>query len=341
MGHFTRKHYKSGRSRAVNGRRRFHTTSHRVIKDFEKIEENRRIRELRVIRRRMGTIEFRTPKAINKMLKYTPYRLLNMPVKFFIISCHGSISRKKVFRMPPHMAAFDMAENEFRGCELVNPHDDLSIFDTIIGVDGSNLGMFFNAMLGGESPPDPLGAIPQIGYRAPGDLMYDFYLSLSNSAGLKDFNKTHGCWDITDAISTFNPFDFTYYDRSEDRYIEPSVRRTKTILSYEKRNLVAPPYKPEDEIVTMLRRDTVNTHMSDVVHTLEEKYPNTVCFIILHCCAGIIDSELPTNIIPEQPPAISHWAFGNAVGVPDTPSILYEYRGIGNIPYPYLGKRNR
>jgi hypothetical protein len=64
-----------------------------AVRDFEKREEERRERELRMIHRQLGTdIQFRSTKDINSML--STGKLGDTPAKFFIVSAHGRISRK-------------------------------------------------------------------------------------------------------------------------------------------------------------------------------------------------------------------------------------------------------
>ena len=213
-----------------------------AVRDFETREEERKEREVRMIHRRLGTdIRFRSTEDINDML--ATGRLGGKPVKFFIISAHGFISRKRVFRMPPRMAAFDLGENEYRG-RLVCSCLENPLLDTIIGHKGAHRSSFFNAMLGGEYTPDPASPlIPQIGYRTPGELAFDIKLDIAKES--KDFQNALGCWDITDAISTFNPMDFTRR-RSNGIYINPN--RCRQILEPG-----AQPYWPEVEIRKMMR----------------------------------------------------------------------------------------
>ena len=94
-------------------------------------------------------------------------------------------------------------------------------------------------MLGGKYTPDPTNSlIPQIGYRTPGELAFDIDLGMDET--VKDnFDNSLGCWDITDAISTFNPMDFTRYRKGT--YIAPNKSRFIE-------NPYAPPYKREIKI---------------------------------------------------------------------------------------------
>ena len=233
-------------------------------------------------------------------------KLGDNPVKFFIISAHGYISRKKVFRMPPRMAAFDLGENEYRG-RLVCSCLENPLLDTMIGRKGTNRGSFFNAMLGGEYTPDPASPlIPQIAYRTPGELAFDIKLDISKEP--EGFQNALGCWDITDAISTFNPMDFTRR-RSSGIYINPN--RCRQILEPG-----VQPYWPEVEIRKMMR-SIEGTYLSRVIRKLENKYPTSACFIILSCCMGLEYPERLGTEYPDQPSAYTHYALkGEAVGEP-------------------------
>ena len=276
-----------------------------AVRDFETREEERKEREVRMIHRRLGTdIRFRSTEDINSML--TTGKLGDNPVKFFIISAHGFISRKKVFRMPPRMAAFDLGENEYRG-RLVCSCLENPLLDTIIGHKGVHRSSFFNAMMGGEYTPNPASPlIPQIGYRTPGELAFDIKLEIETES--EGFQNALGCWDITDAISTFNPMDFTRR-RSNGMYINPN--RCRQILKPG-----ATPYWPEVEIRKMMR-SIEGTSLSRVIRKLENKYPTSACFIILSCCMGLDSPERLGTEYPEQPSAYTHYALkGEAVGEP-------------------------
>ena len=276
-----------------------------AVRDFEKREEERKEREVRMIHRRLGMdIRFRSTEDINSML--VTGKLGDKPVKFFIISTHGLISRKKVFRMPPNMAAFDLGENEYRGrlmCSCLNR----PLFDTIIGRKGTNMSSFFNAMLGGEYTPNPTSRlIPQIGYRTPGELAFDILLSIEDNlkGGLDD---TLGCWDITDAISTFNPMDFARWRKGS--FIAPNSSRFIE-------NPYAPPYKREVNIMNKMDKNS-GFYLSKVIQKLERKYPDTVCFISVACCMGLESPERVGTEYPEQPSAYTHYALkGEAIGEP-------------------------
>jgi len=275
-----------------------------AVRDFETREEERKEREVRMIHRRLGVdIRFRSTEDINNML--TTGTLGGKPVKFFIISAHGLISRQKVFRMPPNMAAFDLGENEYRGrlmCSCIGP----SMFNTMIGRCGTRIGSFFNAMLGGEYTPNPTSPlIPQIGYRTPGELAFDILLSIDILKG--DLDDTLGCWDITDAISTFNPMDFARWRKG--RYIAPNKSRFIE-------NPYAPPYKREVNIMNKMDRNN-GIYLSKVIQKLEHKYPDTVCFISVACCMGLESPERFGTEYPEQPSAYTHYALkGEAIGEP-------------------------
>ena len=274
---------------------------------------------------------FRTPGAIAAMVSSTPPRLGPLAVKLFLVSCHGSISRTRVFRVPDGIAAFDLAENEYRGLDTCSTLDQ-PLFDVMIGPNGSNIFSFFNAMLGGKHPPDPLKLIPQIGYRTPGDLMYDFKLSIYNDDEY-DFNNAHGCWDITDTLPTFNPHDFTYRildDKSPKygNYVDPNVRRQQTAPG-------AIPYKREGDIRDRMASDR-GIYASEVCSILRRKYPNTACFIMISSCAGISRAERNTNVIPAQPPAHSHYALNlSAIGHPPNDLVRsLKGREPGYVPHP-------
>jgi len=275
------------------------------VKDFEKKEEERRHREVRMIQRRLATdIQFRSTKDINNMLKTAT--LGSKPVKFFVISAHGSISRKDIFRMPRHAAVFDLAENEYRGhlaCECI----EQPLLDTMIGPNGKHLGRFFNAMLGGEYKPNPKNQfIPQIGYRTPGELAFDISLSLGDKTD--DLFNALGCWDITHTISTFNPKNFSHY--KDGSFIGPNKSRITT-------NPRDGVYWPEYKIKDKMRREE-GIRLSEVLRILEKEHPETVCFVIVSCCMGIDSPELPNTIYPEQPSAYTHYALqGDAIGNPE------------------------
>jgi len=246
--------------------------------------------------------------------------------------------------MPPHIAAFDLAENEFRGRTVCTSLDQVML-DVMIGKNGKNLPMFFNAMLGGKGPPDPYSCLPQIGYRTPGQLTYDIRLSINDEE--KDFRDSHGCWDVTDAISTFSPTDFSYYEKGvfineeEGSYIDAEAKFMDPVKRRHITQPGAPQYKPEVEVRDMLKRSGSKPLLSEVIHTIKSKYPNTVCFIIVSACVGIKLPERPINVIPEQPPAYTHYALqGRARGDPSSlPESLYG-RVVGEVPFPYLDNRN-
>ena len=281
------------------------TSLKHIPTDFERSEEQRKKREVRMINRRLHTsVQFRSTKDINKML--ATGRLGDKPVKFFIVSAHGNISREKVFRMPPNMAAFDLGENEYRGrlmCECL----EQPLLDTMIGRKGTHIGSFFNAMLGGKYTPDPTNSlIPQIGYRTPGELAFDIDLGMDET--VKDnFDNSLGCWDITDAISTFNPMDFTRYRKGT--YIAPNKSRFIE-------NPYAPPYKREIKIRKKMKNED-GIYLSEIIQILERKYPTSACFIIVSCCMGPDSPERLGTEYPEQPSAYTHYALkGKALGDP-------------------------
>ena len=321
MAHKTRRNYKSSRSKSRVGRsslsrtsRSIRTTPKSVVNDFAKREEARRKREevrrgreLRMIKRRLATdIRFRSTEDISNML--TTRTLGGKPVKIFIISSHGSISRKNVFRMPSDTAVFDLAENEYRGHKTCSSLES-SFFDIMIGPHGAHIGNFFNAMLGGEFTPNPTSKlIPQIAYRTPGELAFNIELSIKDGES-ENFDSALGCWDITDAISTFNPMDFSRY--SNGVFMDPNT-------SHQLDRPGATPYRPEVEIRDMMRREE-RAYLSEVIQTLKRKYPKTVCFIIVSCCMGLGSPEEPDNTeYPVQPPAYTHYALkGEAEGDPE------------------------
>ena len=276
-----------------------------AVRDFEQREKERKEREVRMIHRRLGMdIRFRSTEDIHSML--TTGKLGDNPVKFFIISAHGSISRKRVFRMPPRMAAFDLAENEYRG-RMVCECSEQPLLDTMIGRNGTHIGSFFNAMLGGEYTPNPASPfIPQIGYRTPGELAFDISLSIEDNVENK-FDNTLGCWDITDAISTFNPMDFARH--IQETYMAPNKSRHVE-------NPRFPSYKREIKIRNRMRSNE-GIYLSEVIQIIESKYPDTVCFIMLLCCVSPDSPERLGTEYPEQPAAYTHYALkGEALGEP-------------------------
>lgn len=281
------------------------SVSSQEVKDFEKKEKERKDREMRMIHRRLATdIQFRSAKHINNMLKTCT--LGNKPVKFFIISAHGSISRKDIFRMPPSMAVFDLAENEYRGrttCACIEE----PLLHRMIGRNGVNLGSFFNAVLGGEYTPNPTSSlIRQIAYRTPGELAFDISLHLGDKTD--DLFNALGCWDITRTISTFNPSDFTCY--KEGQTIGPNKSRFIT----RPRDGI---YWPETKIKNKMRREQ-GVYLSEILQILEKEHPETACFVIVSCCMGIDSPELPNTTYPEQPSAYTHYALqGSAMGDPE------------------------
>jgi len=286
------------------------SVSSTLVHDFEEKEKERRARELRMIHRRLATdIQFRSTNHIRNMLKTCT--LGKKPVKFFIVSAHGSISRKNIFRMPPHAAVFDLAENEYRGrlaCSCLVP----PLLNRMIGYNGENLGSFFNAMLGGEYTPNPTSSlIQQIAYRTPGELSFDISLSLGNKTD--DIFNALGCWDITRTISTFNPMNFFCYTE-EGRTIGPNRSRFTT-------NPRDGIYWPEINIKNKMRRKQ-GVYLSEVLQILEREHPETVCFVIVSCCMGIDSPELPNTTYPEQPSAYTHYALkGEAIGDPEVDLI--------------------
>ena len=91
----------------------------------------------------------------------------------------------------------------------------------------------------------------------------------------------------------------------------------------------------------MLRRSGTQPLLSEVIHTIKSKYPNTVCFFIVSVCVGIKLPERPINVIPEQPPAYTHYALqGRARGDPSNLPESLIGRAVGNVPFPYLDNRN-
>lgn len=292
-----------------------------AVRDFETREEAQKAREVRMIHRRLGMdIRFRSTEDINSM--FATGRLGGKPVKCFIISAHGTISRKRVFRMPPHMAAFDLAENEYRGrlmCSCLNR----PLFDTMIGRKGTNRGSFFNAMLGGEYTPNPTSPlIPQIAYRTPGELAFDINLSINDNE-IEKFDDTLGCWDITDAISTFNPMDFTRYVKGT--YMAPNKSRHIE-------NPHVPSYKREIKIRNRMRRRR-GIYLSKVIQMVERKYPDTVCFFILSCCMALASPERFGAEYPEQPAAYTHYALkGEPIG---DPAVVLDSSIKCRKPYKY------
>ena len=281
------------------------TSLKHVPTEFERKEEERKKRELRMIQRRLcKSIQFRSTKDIHKML--VTGTLGSMPAKFFIVSAHGSISRDKVFRMPPRMAAFDLGENEYRGrltCECLEQR----LLDTIIGRKGTHIGSFFNAMLGGEYTPDPTSPlIPQIGYRTPGELAFDISLGMDETDE-DNFDNALGCWDITNAISTFNPMDFTRWYKGV--FMAPNKSRHIETPRF-------PSYKREIKIRNRIKREE-GIYLSEVIQILERKYPTSACFIILSCCMGPHLPEQLGTEYPEQPSAYTHYALkGKPLGNP-------------------------
>ena len=286
--------------------RREHTQPTQVVRDFEQREEDRRNREVRMIHRRLGTdIRFRSTEDINSML--ATGRLGDKPAKFFIVSAHGRMSRKRVFRMPPRMAVFDLAENEYRGlsvCECL----EQPLLNTMIGRKGTHIGSFFNAMLGGEYTPNPTSPlIPQIAYRAPGELVFNSNLGIEEDDEPDNYHNSLGCWDITDAISTFNPMDFTRW--CEGCFIAPNESRTIETPQ-------APPYKPDVEIMNRMKSKE-GIYLNEVIQIIENKYPTSACFIIVLCCMGLGSPERLGTEYPEQPSAYTHYALkGEPIGNP-------------------------
>jgi hypothetical protein len=228
--------------------------------------------------------------------------------------------------MPPNMAAFDLGENEYRGrlmCSCLGP----SMFNTMIGRKGTHIGSFFNAMLGGEYTPEPTSPlIPQIGYRTPGELAFDILLSIDDSVE-DNFDNILGCWDITDAISTFNPMDFARYRKGV--YISPN--RSRFI-----ENPYAPRYKREVNIMNKMDRNN-GIYLSKVIQKLERKYPDTVCFISVACCMGLESPERVGTEYPEQPSAYTHYALkGEALGEPAVDlDCSIACRDLGENPIDY------
>ena len=343
MGHASRRNHKRSLSRTVRSRsghsrikpkhilasRKLENIPERGQRERERLrreleERDQLERELQMIRHRNRMdILFRSTEDITNMI--STVKLGNMPVKFFIISAHGTMSRKDVFRMPPHMAAFDLAENEYRGHTTCTSLDQ-PLLELIIGEDGRSIEGFFNAMLGGRDPPDPLELIPQIAYRTPGQLAYDIRLTIKEEE--KDFRDALGCWDVTDAMPTFSPTDFSYSEKgvfideedgtyidAEGKFMDPAKRRRITYPD-------APQYKSEVEIRTKMRRKE-GIHLREVLQTLETQYPNTVCFIIVSCCVDLRSPEIPGNEFPPQPSAYTQYALrGRARGAPSSKQTL-------------------
>jgi len=163
-------------------------------------------------------------------------------------------------------------------------------------------------MLGGEYTPQPTSTlIPQIAYRAPGELVFNSNLGIEEDDASDKYHNSLGCWDITDAISTFNPMDFTRW--CEGCFIAPNKSRFIE-------NPYAPPYKREVNIMNKMDRNN-GIYLSKVIQKLEHKYPDTVCFISVACCMGLESPERFGTEYPEQPSAYTHYALkGEAIGEP-------------------------
>jgi len=250
---------------------------------------------------------FRTPSALQTMLTRYPPTIGNLPARLFLLSCHGCINRTKIMRVPRRIAAFDLAEGDYRGHETMCILD-APLLDVMIGSQGVNIGKFFNAMMGGKHGDDPSHIIPQIGYRAPGDLMFNFNLGIQSSDS-NNFSATHGCWDITDTVNSFDPKAFSYKSPDTDQYVDPNKRREITRYG-------APPHEKVLPVRELLMRKG-GAYISDVFDVLQQLHPSTVCFVFISTCANICNSEPKGVAIPLQPPARTHHAIDrSALGAP-------------------------
>ena len=268
---------------------------------------------------------FRTPSALQTMLTRYPPNIGNLPARLFLLSCHGCIDRTKIMRVPRHIAAFDLAESDYRGyeqlCTLVHP-----LLDVMIGSGGANLGNFFNAMMGGEHGDDPRHIVPQIGYRAPGDLMFNFDLEIRRREK-DDFNATHGCWDLTDTVTSFDPTVFSFKSPRTGLYVDPNKRREITRYG-------EPPHKNVSPVNKLLLREE-GAYISDVFDVLQRIYPSTVCFVFICTCASLCDSEPEGVVIPRQPPAHTQYALDrSAIGVPSYRPKSMVGRRMGTSSFP-------
>jgi len=200
------------------------------------------------------------------------------------------------------------------------------ILHVMFGLNGSNMETFFNAMLGGDvkgDDPKYLAVIPQIAYTTPGHSMYDYYLKIDED------NETElcGCWNITNALPTFNPANFKAMDPMVSN--DPNVNR-------ETSNPDQPLYEPEVEIRDLLKQ---GTYASRILPMIQEKYPGKYCFVTVLCCAAL-SAPLPASFeAPVQPPTMSHFAIDRR-GVAGNASSrqwsrVPKGRKLPNHPLPY------
>jgi len=351
MGRMTRKYYQSRKhstrrqpSRAVGlpserqpSRASKHLLSTRPthIRNFESLsilrnigsplKSEKALKSRKLYEKARWEALFRTPSALQTMLARDPHRIGNLPARLFLLSCHGCIDRKKIMRVPRHIAAFDLAEGDYRGyvslCIL-----DRQLFNVMIGSYGANIGNFFNAMMGGEHRDDPRHIIPQIGYRAPGDLMFDFNLEIRSSDS-NNFSATHGCWDITDTVISFDPEAFSYKSPRTNQYVDPNKRREITRYGQ-------PPHEVIPSVNRLLMREG-GAYISDVFDKLQQLHPSTVCFVFISTCANICGPEPKGAAIPSQPSARTHHALDrSAIGVPSARPESMFGRNMGHVPFP-------
>jgi hypothetical protein len=252
---------------------------------------------------------FRTPSVLQNMLIRHPPTIGNLPVRLFVLSCHGCIDRTKIMTVPRRIAAFDLAEGDYRGHEtscILDP----PLFNVMIGSNGANIGRFINAMMGGKHEDDPLHIIPQIGYRAPGDRMFNFDLEIRED-DKDNFSATHGCWDITDTIASFDPKAFSFKSSVTGQYIDPNKRREITREDQ-------PPHKEVLPVRELLRQKG-GVYLGDIFYMLQQMHPSTVCFVFISTCANICDTEPTEAFRPLQPAAHTHFALDmSARGIPSS-----------------------
>jgi len=222
-------------------------------------------------------------------------------VEVFILITHGSVNGS-TYLATRNVAVLHPSENEGVGLALYFK-DMRTILNAMIGHNGNNMSLFFNAMVGGYvSKKNGIDAVaPQISYTTPGHRMYNYYLKTEKD----NKEKFCGCWRVTNTLSTFNPDNFT--TEPDDVMSEDPVSQRASPW----KNPAGPystTYEREEDISTRLKSDD-GLFAKELTDTLHEKYPKKRCFVFLLCCAGA-EPGMPNSENQARPLIKSHFPIG-------------------------------
>ena len=257
----------------------------------------------RAIRLLGEDILYRNPKYLDNVIKgLRSDDPTKQGVEVFILIAHGSVHVASTYLATRNVAVLHPSENEGVGLALYFK-DMRAILNAMIGYNGENMSLFFNAMVGGYvSKKNDIDAVaPQISYTTPGHRMYNYYLKTE-----KD-NKENfcGCWRVTNTLSTFNPDNFT--TEPDDMMSEDPVSQRASLW----KNPAGPystTYEREEDISTRLKSDD-GLFAKELTDTLHEKYPKKRCFVFLLCCAGG-EPGMPNSENQARPLIKSHFPIG-------------------------------